>query len=121
MSEGITDRRTHPAERRAKAILTSLFAGLLVVLFLTVSIYRDIRALSRDTRERAAASQQRWEQRRTDDEKRDKVLHDEILGELTTLTAELRVQRRAIERLNGVTPVRAIRDRAAIGARGAQR
>ena len=84
------------------------------VLFLTVSIYRDVRALSRETRARAAASQERWEQRRTDDEKRDKALHDEILGELIGLTAELRVQRQAIERINQVTPVQAIRDRATV-------
>jgi len=108
------DRRTHPAERRIKAALASVFAGLLVVLFLTVSIYRDVRALSRETRARAAAAQERWEKRRTDDERRDKALHDEILGELIGLTAELRVQRQAIERINQVTPVQAIRDRATV-------
>ncbi len=100
---------------KPKAILASIIASLLVVLFFTVSIYRDVRALSRETRARAAASQQRWEERRSADEKRDKALHDEILSELTELTAELRMQRQAIEQLNLETTIQAIRDRAAIG------
>jgi hypothetical protein len=98
---------------RSKGVLVSIWAGLIVVLLLTLSIYRDVRALSQDTRSRAAAAQQRWSEVRTEDQRRDKALRDEIVGQLTQLSAELRTQRLAIERLNSVTPVEAIKDRAA--------
>ena len=97
---------------RSKGVLASIWAGLIVVLVLTICIYRDVRVLNQDTRARAAAAQQRWSERRTEDQRRDQALHDEILGQLKLLTGELRVQRMAIERLNLVTPVEAIRDRA---------
>lgn len=97
---------------RLKGVLASIWVALVVVLLLTFSIYRDIRALSQDTRARAAAAQQRWGELRNEDQKRDQALHDEIVGQLTQLSTELRTQRLAIERLNSVTPVEAIRDRA---------
>jgi flagellar biosynthesis/type III secretory pathway M-ring protein FliF/YscJ len=97
---------------RVKGVLASIWMGLIVVLLLTIFIYRDIRALSQDTRARAAAAQQRWSQMRTEDQRREQDLHDDIVGQIKQLTAELRTQRLGIERLNSVTPVEAIRDRA---------
>ena len=102
---------------RSKGVLASIWAGLIVVLVLTICIYRDVRVLNQDTRARAAAAQQRWSERRTEDQRRDQALHDEIVGQLTLLTTELRTQRLAIERLNAVTPVEAMRDRAEQGRR----
>jgi hypothetical protein len=102
---------------RSKGIVASIWAGLVVVLVLTFLIYRDVQALRQDTQARAAAAQQRWAESRTQDQRRVQAGQDEILRQVMQLTVELRAQRLRIERLNSVTPVEAIKDRAVEGKR----
>jgi hypothetical protein len=97
---------------KTKGVLASIIAGMVVLLVLAVSMYRDVRSLARDTRARAEASSLVWERRAALRQAAEQAFHEDVLREIRDITADMKAQRLAIERLNSVTPVEAIKDRA---------
>ena len=101
-----------PVSDKWRAVLGSTLVSLLVLLFLTFSVLREVKALARETDRRETEHQQQWEERRLARDTRENTRHEEVVKRLNALAEDFKKLRTNQLALQSVTPVEAMKDRA---------